>query len=822
MPHFINHHILHLCSFNRYISLFITLLFLSNQLAGQSVLNEVLVQKLEHQKELHPVSLFFIHTDKTIYTNNESVLWAGYLIIDTLNNIPQPDIISVMLIDETSREIFGEKKHRLTNGLASGSLFLPDSVPPGDYQLVAYPNLFNENKEPVSIFRQPITIKSTKNLLFNTVFNFEDSSLNTDTLKIDVSVLQGGSTLTSQATLEYQLSDNKIRRLQTDNFGKAVLFVPRNAVNALLPVLRTTTIFNGEKFLFNLKLPFQKSNNQFSIKFYPEGGALVEGIVSRIGWESLNGDLSPTPVQAVLYKNLTPIDTIQTDYYGMGAFNLIPESGVNYSVKLINTTQDTISYLLPAPLNEGWVMKATKGVLDSTLQLHIETNTKDSFSIAVFNSFTGFVSNKMNIERERLLTLKMKQMPKGILTITLLNGMNQPVAERLVFSHYNLRNAIDIKTDREVYRKRDSINLDIQVKDPSGNRIEAVVSVACVQNNRIDKNKQKNIEWSSFLQQEPGRQLLYHNLETKNSDYLEKALLVRGWRKYTWQKVMNGDNTSLPTFYKPKISGQVMRFGKPLKKAESLILLAWPDNVTVLNTDSIGNLDVPIDNITLEEGKKIYLSINSKFKAGYTYNIENPFFTINKKLSKDYMSTSFVHQPGYNINTKALLLEDFSKYSTLEEVVVKSLKDNSLFSSNAKQGPNACGDYVCVSGILNCPRHATGKAPVKGEKYVIDGVGIRIYQGCSIPEDEKEYFQQLDGVYFGKTYYGMDSLMLSSSMEEFVSTILWIPQLHIHQNIINKHSFYTSDIPGKFRIVVQGVTENGEPLFAEKTIEVVK
>ncbi len=73
-----------------------------------------------------------------------------------------------------------------------------------------------------------------------------------------------------------------------------------------------------------------------------------------------------------------------------------------------------------------------------------------------------------------------------------------------------------------------------------------------------------------------------------------------------------------------------------------------------------------------------------------------------------------------------------------------------------------------------------------------------------------------------KTYYGMDSLMLSSSMEEFVSTILWIPQLHIHQNIINKHSFYTSDIPGKFRIVVQGVTENGEPLFAEKTIEVVK
>jgi hypothetical protein len=809
-------------SFNRYILLFTTFLSLFNQLAGQSALNEILVQKLEHQKQLHPVSLFFIHTDKTIYTNNESVLWAGYLINDTLNNIPQADIISVMLIDETSREIFCEKKHRLTHGLASGSLILPDSIPPGDYQLIAYPNLFNANKEPVSIFRQPITIKSTKNLLFNTVFKFEDSSLNNDTLKIDVSVLQGGSKLTSKATLEYQLFDNKIRRLQTDNLGKAVLFVPRKAVNVLSPTLRTTTILNGEKFLFNLKLPSQKHNNQFSIKFYPEGGDLVEGIMSQIGWESLNGDLIPTPVQAVLYRNLTPIDTIQTDNYGMGVFNLTPESGVNYSVKCINTIQDTISYPLPAPLSEGWVIKATKGVLDSTLQLHIATNKKDSFSIAIFNSFTGFVSNKMKIEKERLLTLKMNQMPKGILTITLLNGLNQPVAERPIFSHYNLRNSIDIKTDREVYRKRDSIRLDIQVKNPSGNRIEAVVSVACVQNNRIEKHKQNNIEWWTFLHREPGYQLLYHSGQAKNSDYLEKALLVRGWRKYDWQKVMNDECNSLSTFYKTNISGKVMRFGKPLKKAESLILLAWPDIFTVLNTDSIGDFDIPIDNITLEEGKKIYLSVNSKSKAGYTYNVEDPFFTINRKLSKDSISTPFVRKPGYNINTKTLLLEDFSKYSTLEEVVVRSIKDNSLFSNNANYGSNACGDYVCVNGILNCPRHGTGIAPIKGKQYVIDGVGIRIYQGCSIAEDEKEYFQQLEGVYFGKTYYGMDSLMLRSTTEEFASTILWIPQLHVRQNIISKHFFYTSDLTGKFRIVVQGVTENGEPLFAEKTIEIAE
>jgi hypothetical protein len=811
----------HMFRQSKYLTFLTTLILLFNQATGQSRLNEMLINKLEHQKQLQPVSLFFIHTDKTIYTNNETIWWAGYLIYDTLSVTP-PNILSIALVNETTKEIFAEKMHRLDKGLASGTLVLPDTIPPGDYQLVAYPNLLDKNEHPISVFKQPLTIKSIRALPFNTKFTFLDSTINNnDSLKIDVMVLQGDVKSASNAVLEYQSANNKTIKIQTDNFGKAIFSIPRSSINPSYPMLRTTTIFNGEKFFFNLKLPVQKPDNRFSVRFYPEGGDWVEDITSRIGWETLNGEHNPIPLQAILYKNLEPIDTIQTNSYGMGEFYLNPEPETNYYVKLINAGADTIKYYLPKPLTKGWVVKVNKAVLDSTLQLHIQTNTKDSFSVAVFNSVTGFVSNKMNIDGERLLTLKLNQMPKGLLTITLLNGNNQPVAERLVFVHYNLRNNVEIKTDREMYKKRDSINLTIQVKDNTGNPIKAIVSVACIQDNRIERNKQQDIESWFYLHQHLGNLPLYDNGRGLNSpDYLEKILLVKGWRKYNWQSIVSLQEDSLRIFHKPGISGNVLRYGKSFKKTASLILMAPPNNVNLLNADTQGHFELPSDYITIEDGRKIYINVNNENKTAYSYTIENPFSAINQKIAKEELIKSISPETNYNANTKVLLLNDFNRYKMLEEVVVKSKRDNSLFGVSKKEGPNACGDYVCVNGILNCPRHGTGTQPVKGQRYTLDGVGLIIYQGCSISEEERNYLKPVEGVYLAKTYYGVDSVMRASLNEEFLSTIFWKPQFLIQPNTTNKQIFYTSDITGKFRIVIQGIGENGEVFSAEKRIEV--
>lgn len=60
-----------------------------------------------------------------------------------------------------------------------------------------------------------------------------------------------------------------------------------------------------------------------------------------------------------------------------------------------------------------------------------------------------------------------------------------------------------------------------------------------------------------------------------------------------------------------------------------------------------------------------------------------------------------------------------------------------------------------------------------------------------------------------------------TSMSDYRSTLYWNPEL-TKDTTSNAYgcSFFTSDVPGKYRIVVQGVTSDHKPIWVEKIIEV--
>jgi hypothetical protein len=52
---------------------------------------------------------------------------------------------------------------------------------------------------------------------------------------------------------------------------------------------------------------------------------------------------------------------------------------------------------------------------------------------------------------------------------------------------------------------------------------------------------------------------------------------------------------------------------------------------------------------------------------------------------------------------------------------------------------------------------------------------------------------------------------VSSRMPDFRTLLYWSPQIKTGLDGKNQISFYTSDLPGKYAMVVQGLTEKGEP-----------
>ena len=117
-------------------------------------------------------------------------------------------------------------------------------------------------------------------------------------------------------------------------------------------------------------------------------------------------------------------------------------------------------------------------------------------------------------------------------------------------------------------------------------------------------------------------------------------------------------------------------------------------------------------------------------------------------------------------------------------------------------GPNACGDYVCIANILNCPNHVSHRAPIKGERF---GNGL-VYSGCILEEssNENRAILKMNPVFTSREFYGVNTDPAGLIEPQFLSTLFWRPGLMNNEKGETEFSFYTGDITGKFRIVVQG------------------
>lgn len=68
-----------------------------------------------------------------------------------------------------------------------------------------------------------------------------------------------------------------------------------------------------------------------------------------------------------------------------------------------------------------------------------------------------------------------------------------------------------------------------------------------------------------------------------------------------------------------------------------------------------------------------------------------------------------------------------------------------------------------------------------------------------------------------------DDVKTDKSLVDFRSTIYWNPHVETTGGLVSKPvTFFAADLPGRYRIIVEGVTSEGEPVRGEAYIEIVK
>lgn len=769
-------------------------------------------QKIALNNSVNPTTNLFVHFDKNVYSNNETVYFTAYILKTGKFELKDHKILAVALIRDVDTSIIKIDKFVTQDGLAFGNILIPDSVATGNYHLLAYTDKL-VNGKPELIFKQPITIKTNIELPFRANIKLIDKpNIDSKDNKVLISVTTHDyKFLAKPVTVNYKYGSLQ-KTEKTDASGQLLLTIPKQE-NLIDPNIQVKLKHQTDSSFLSVPLPSGKTKAY--VKFYPESGNLVNNVVSTVAWEVTDLQKRPIALKAFLFKDNSPIDTIETNSYGIGKFRLLADENAVYTVKLDNQNLKDSTYTLPKALNTGLVINIENAVVKDTLSLILRNTGNQKVFIRVHNFKQCFLDIPFDMKvKMRKLKIPLTDIPKGISTITITDSLDRPLAERLFFANYNDKEVLSANTDKTVYQQREKVTLKLESKKLQN----SIVSIAVVQENRIALKNSNDIESYTYIKNElenispNGKSSIY-----KDQDYLEQILRVKGWRKYTWQQTFNNKpSDTIKTTDSLLITGLVKRTNKkPITSPINLTTLG-DDQIRIVNTSAAGIFDLNTPNLVTEHGKKMYLFVNANNRGDYGIQINDMFDKASKILSET--EVSFISTEPLNLaNNSDLVFKNNEKAIRLKEVVIKKTDDRRFHYARGGAGANACGDYVCIYNILNCRNHVAdvgNTQPIAGVTYKGSNGP---YQECNnYAKDDKSYVE-FAGIRYHKEFYLDD---YKDPLEPaFFSTIYWNYGTILDQKKETELTFYTSDITGPFKVIIQGVT-GGDVIYAEKKFEV--
>jgi len=556
------------------------------------------------------------------------------------------------------------------------------------------------------------------------------------------------------------------------------------------------------------------ASHGYSVKFYPEGGNMVANLMGRVGFEIKDKYGAPLSKKGVLFRDGSAIDTIETDNYGMGSFFLTPVQHGGYSFKMLEKGLNDTTYFLPPVLPSGIAVTVSNAVSQDTLKVRVTGSQPGKITLMVHNYNEVFYLFPTNVGKSKLFKVPLQNVPKGLAAVTILNEQQQPLAERVFFAHYDAKQneKLNITTDKAEYGKREKATLQLKLND---DRLRiAAVSIAVVQGNRVEELNKQDISSYFYLKHElvslPFKNAYFGN-SNDDKQYMDNVLLIKGWRRYKYSNAVNttAKDTSRQ-FSALKFTGLVTKDnGKPLKNPVGVVLVA-DSAMHLVMADAAGKFVVKPNEITIGTFKRPYFL--QQENTALSFN--DPYVEQNKLMAKN-ASLELIRL--YNVtSTEDFKLSSLEFTKQLKEVTIKSKNDQSIYGTG-NFGSNECGDYVCMYNILNCRNHPPGTPgnhpPVQGQLYM--GVA---YSGCVAISPLKKI--KVDPIYHWMEFYPLDSVAITDPTPEFLSTIYWKNLTPLESGKPIELSFYTGDIKGEFKVIVQGVGANdvvyGEHKFVVK------
>ena len=362
------------------------------------------------------------------------------------------------------------------------------------------------------------------------------------------------------------------------NFGEEVVF------SRLLPVFnkpKTEGAFEEKEMMrygrygareYPMKRERPLRGKKVNLRFFPEGGHLVQGVTSRVAFEATDEAGNPIAVTGVIQDD-TRKETgqITTLHEGKGIFICTPAGeSRRKDVAIVEYDGKKYPFDLPVGLPQGVVMETDNLSCPDSMGITLRRNRDtpaEMMGIAILNG--GKLYNYLLVYLgDDTISFAMDKtcLPAGVSQIVLFNAKGDIICDRLVFTGNDKeRLTISAHLGKPVYRPYELVDMELSVTDHETNPVYTTFSLSIRDGeNEVENNHNiltdlllmsdikgfvRNPSW--YFEENDTVETLHATSLTKlNTNYraeaLDLLLMVQGWRRYSWEQMAGVETTVRP------------------------------------------------------------------------------------------------------------------------------------------------------------------------------------------------------------------------------------------------------------------------------------
>lgn len=370
-----------------------------------------------------------------------------------------------------------------------------------------------------------------------------------------------------------------------------------------------------------------EKKEEFALRFFPEGGLLVQGVSSQVAFKAESTSEADAKVEGKVYStDGTEIARLETMHDGMGLFSYTP--GKKAAIAKVTYKGKRYQFKLPEALSAGYVLNVSNK--PGALAIEVSCNDVTPYdTLAVFISHQGrpfaYQLISCTADKPSQFMVRSKDMPSGVLQISLINRAGATLCSRFSFVTPKSKLRITPVGLKPVYTPYAPIQCQLQVTDAAGNAVQSNLSVSIRDAVRSDYMEYDNNIFTDLLLtsdlkgyiHQPGYYFAETSLQRQSE--LDVLLMIHGWRKYDMSQLIGSTPFSPLQSAETRLilHGQVKSLvQKNELKDIAVSVMAKTDSVIIAGstvTNEQGRFEIPVEDFentmeaifqTKKEGKE--------------------------------------------------------------------------------------------------------------------------------------------------------------------------------------------------------------------------